>query len=254
MALTRRLTLAEWFLDHQLQHIQATRFHVPFYLDLDVTTLFGAWAEEERVPLTAIVVKAVGVWGARHPELNCMLFRGFWGQRVVEFDQVHINLPVVIRNKDGQHLSATVIRDADQLSLGEIRKTIREAATQDPTQLPVGRYLWGRRNTVFNRTRLRLIHWVVNRFPGFYVRAGGGGIGVSSLLNNRERVPYFAGARGANAVVVTPTSTREDDKGRTLLQLGVTLEHSILGGDALAASLGTLREIFENPKDAGLTP
>lgn len=255
MAKIRRLTLEEWFLDHQLRNIKAERFHIAFHLEVEITAIEDAWSQEDRLPLTAVVIKAVGLWCAQHPCLNRVLFRGLWGDRVVEFDRVNVNVPVMLRRDGIEQLSATIIQDADQKSLSDIRAELKEAINRDPMSLPVGRYVWGRSNTWWNRLRLRVIHWVVNRFPGFYVRAGGGGVGVSSLLHNREEgVVCMAAARGATAICVIPTSTRKDDLGRLFLQLGVTMEHSILAGDALTATFGTLRDILQRPGEHGLGP
>ncbi len=241
----RKLTLEEWFLMHQLEAVKRRNFHLPGRMDIDVTPLVMAWeAKGLTPPTTAILCKALGMLLRRHPEVNRMVCRTPWGARMVEFDYVAVNLPVLIRHQERTHLSATVIRDPDRLSLLEITHLLREARERKLADLPIGKLFITNRNTVWNRLHLRLLHFFVYNFPRVYLKHGGGGISLSSLMHSPDpgvelRCPSY----GPTALTVFACAVVRKEE-RHWLHLDIGFDHHALRGDQALGAVRTLGEIL----------
>ena len=109
MVRVRKLSLSEWFTDYQLFYASKSLTHLPGTIDVDVTKLVAA-AESSghRFSPTAVLVKAVALLLRDKPHLNRMLFHTFFGKRIAEFDEIRVNLPVIIANNGKPVLSAMV--------------------------------------------------------------------------------------------------------------------------------------------------
>lgn len=244
----RRPTLEEWFLELQLRAIVREHVHNPLATSFDVSRIRAVWGDR-RPPWTAIGVRAVGMLARAHPNLNRMAFRTPIGRRVVDFPYVTVNVPVLLRRSG--HVGACLVARTDERTVEEIATqlaTFRETELRD---LPVGRYFEGQRNTWWNRGQLRLMHWAAYALPWFYVRGGGGGVSVSSLLNHRAAPAVHGVALGPTGLTFTLTAVREEG-GRTLLDVGIAMDHTILTGNEVWEGMTTLRRILEGGE--GLAP
>jgi hypothetical protein len=249
----RRQTLEEWFLVHQLRHAARRHFHLPLFVEADVTALARAWGASP--PWSAVLVKALALTARAHPSINRAVFRTFWGTRVVELEgDRRVNLPVLVTDDAGrEHLSATVVERADERPIAEIREALRAARARRPADLPIGRLFVANRNTFLNRLRLRLIHFLVYNLPQLYVRKGGGGLSVSSLLYLAE--PGFRGwamSYGPTAFTAIAISVTGEPDGRTVMRVGVGYDHFALPGHEALDALRTLSRILAASDPADL--
>jgi hypothetical protein len=249
----RKPTLQEWFLAHQLKKLGRDHFYVPFDLDADITRVEEAYkAQGKPTPYTAIVVKALALAALRRPEINRMYLPTIFGPRVVEFDHISVNMPVIL-NPDGErHLGAVTVRDAHRLSIAEIRAAIRAAKAKKPEDMPVGRFVHGRKNNLWNRTRLRAIHFAVYNFPALLARESGG-LAVSSLISEAgEDCPTRPTAFGPTAFTACMSRVDRGNPGKTILHLGIGIDHSACRGDQAAAGVKALGEILSAKDDKDL--
>ncbi len=240
----RRQTLEEWFLVHQLRHAARHHFHLPLFVEADVSAVAKAFGSAP--PWTAVLVKALALTARVHPAINRAVFRTFWGTRVVEFDEVRVNLPVLVTDDAGRaHLSATVVERADERPVADVREALRAARARRPADLPIGRLFVANRNTLLNRLRLRLVHFAVYNLPHLYVRKGGGGLSVSSLLSLAE--PGFRGwamSYGPTAFTAIAISVTDEPDGRTVMRVGVGYDHFALPGHEALSALRTLSRVL----------
>lgn len=249
----RSPTLEEWFLAYQLERVKRDHFHLPFQQDVDVTPLHRAFASRgERLPVTALLIKALGMLARGHPEANRLVFRTPLGMRILEPAYVAVNVPVTYRSGDQEHLGAVVVRDPDAKSLGEIRAELRAARQRPLEELPVGRLVYGQPNTWWRRLRLRLVHDAVWGLPWLYERHGGGGLAVSSLMNLDSpdlRLRMIAYGPTALTVGCCHLEAVED---RQLLRLGIAYDHMALPGERGVALCKELGRILEGRRDGSL--
>lgn len=250
----RKPSLQQWFLAHQLRRIWSRHCHLPFDLDVDVSRVEAAYAATGRpTPYTAVLIKALALAAARVPAINRMYLPTVFGPKLLEFDHVSVNLPVVLDRGGGRQLGSTVIRDADRLTIREIRAAIREARRLRPEDLPVGRYVHGRSNTAWNRLRLRAIHFAVFNFPGLVLAHKAGGLSVSSLVGElREDLPVRAQAFGPTAFTVVFSHVDRSSPGKTVLRLGVGADHAALRGDEIASGMQALHDVLSARDDKDL--
>ncbi len=248
----RRQTLEEWFTDHQLQRIGRDHFHIPVGLNVDVTAVHHAWeAAGKRLPVTAMVIKALALTAREHPECNRTVFRTSLGTWVVDFEHTDVNVPVMIEHEGRSVLSAVVIHDAADKSVAAIHQEVREASQRDLSALPIGRHFIANRNTWFNRTKLRLVHWAVWNLPWAFERKRGGGLAVSSLIGAAsDTLDITAVSRGPHVLNVGVWTLRETD-GRQLLKLGIGYDHSGLGGQAMFRVMSTLDAVLRGDRFEG---
>ncbi|MBI4345669.1 MAG: hypothetical protein HY553_02365 [Elusimicrobia bacterium] len=243
----RRQTLQEWFLDYQLRHEWKRRFFNPVSLDVDVTALAEAYEAKGRpAPWSAIIVKAAALLAERVPAVNRVVFRTFYGTRVVDFDQIIVNFPM-LRSREGQPvLSAITIPEPHRLSIEMIRDVIRAGRRRKLSDTKVTKYVVGP-NTFLNRLRLKLLHATVVNFPHLYVKLGGGGLSVTSLLFlSDESVRCRVTPYGMTAMTIGALTVSREAGGRRLLHLGLGFDHTALRGDEGAVAAQTLARILQS--------
>ncbi len=248
----RRQNLEEWFTDHQLQALHRNHFHIPAHLDFDVSKLVAAYAEQDRrLPITAVMVKAMALLAKKHPEVNRTIFRTFLGTWVVEFDHIDVNVPVMIEHEGRRVLSATVVKDADTKTVAQINDEVKVASQRNLADLPIGSHFIANRNNLWNRTKLRLIHWAVWNLPWLYLSKRGGGMAVSSIV--QPTAPGFqlrVVSRGPHVWTIGLWTLEADENGRHILRAGVGYDHSALGGEAFITTTHSLNGILNG--DSGL--
>ncbi|MBI5201374.1 MAG: hypothetical protein HY925_07295 [Elusimicrobia bacterium] len=245
----RRQSLHEWFLDYQLRHEWKRRFYNPVSVDVDVTSLAEAYEARGRdVPWSAIVVKAAGLLAQRHPEVNRVVFRTFYGARVVDFDRITVNFPVLYPRDGESILGAIAIPEPQSLSVDQIRDHIRSGRRRKLEDTKVARWVLGK-NTFLNRLRLRAIHGAVNHFPRLYLKFGGGGVSVTSLLFlSDEDVKLRVTPYGPTAMTIGAITVSKEPDGRRLLRLGIGFDHTAVRGDQAVAAIQTMARLLQSPE------
>ena len=244
----RPQTLEEWFSQHQLSALARSHFYIPYDMEIDVSRIVEHYARiGQRAPMTAIVIKAVALAAREHPEINRAVLSTPFGTRVVQFDDVHVNLPVLASHAGQEHLSATVIKHADRLTVAEIVAEVRRAKERRLEQLPIGRKFIKNENTLRNRLELRLRHAAAYSVPALYQKFGGG-VSVSSLLRAKRdgvllRVPSF----GPTAISLCPGAVRSEH-GRSTLFMGVGYDHFALTGMQSIRALEHLGQLLVEAK------
>ena len=242
----RKLSLEEWFLNYQLSQIQKNHFHFPIELDADLTRLNREYKKRNQsLPITAVLIKAVGLLANRYPVINRMYFKTLFGERLVQFPYVSVNLPLLIQSSEQKHLSAITIANADQLSISEIRNLISEGRSRPLETLPILRRVIKSRNHFMNRWILKRIHDLVFRFPALYLKKKGGGISVSSLMNisdkNGSTRPY---SFGSTALTVCASSALPGPDHQLTLKIGMGFDHYALSGHEAVEAIAGLGKIL----------
>jgi hypothetical protein len=233
----RKPDLEEWFLAHQMRSLVRRHAHLPGSLECDITGIARrAAARGARLSYPAIVIKALAMAAARVPEINRCYVPTLLGDRVVEFDHISVNVPVALREGGGRHLFGAVIRHADRLSASEIAAKLREAQNTPLDETRLTKYVARKPNNLMWRSILRGVHFASYNLPVWHKLAGG--LSVSSLLTHRGDPPRArAVSFGPTAVTVLVCNVRSAPRDKTILELGLGVDHAALGG--LAARRGT---------------
>lgn len=234
----RKATLEEWFLIYQLDKIKKNHFHLPFYLTVDISKVAEHFKTKgEKLPLTALMIKAAGLLCEKHKEVNRIVFKTFYGVRVFDPKYISVNLPVMIKSEGQSFLAATVLENVNTSNIEAINKEIKSALTQDLSDLKIGKYVYKKRNNFINRFRLKFIHTLINQFPKVYEHFGGGAIAVSSLMNhNLEDFDMSMMAYGPTAFTICSCNHMEEN-GKDLLKVGIAYDHFAFSGEkAIEAS------------------
>jgi hypothetical protein len=249
---TRKPTLDEWFLAHQLRSMGRDFFFNPCTLEADVTAIVERHrARGQRLSYPALVVKALALTAVEVPEINRAYVRTPLGDRVIEFDHVSVNLPVALREQGQTFLSAIVVRDAERLSVAAITEQIRQAQARPVDETRVTKIVARRPNNLWWRTVLRGIHFAAYRWPGMGAM-GAGGLSVSSILDHGDDPPLRAVSFGPTAMTVLITGVRKGDDGSHRLELGLGMNHVAMSGLTLARMSRVLRDLLSSRDPAQL--
>jgi hypothetical protein len=240
-----RLTLDEWFLIHQLDKIKKDHFHLPFLSDVKITSLHQKYSNaQEKTPVTAILVKALGHLAYEYPEINQMIFRTFWGIKKLRPEYISINLPIMVHTDGKRVLSAITIKEPQTKSVQKIQEEIRSHKYKERKDLPIGKFHIGKKNNFFNRLRLRLIHWSVYNFPQIYEKYKGGTMALSSLMNlDNENWETTLVAYGPSSITLGCCNIHTKNN-ETYLKLSCSYDHMIGGGEIGMKALKKLNEIL----------
>lgn len=249
----RKLSLNEWFLYHQLRYIEAQHFHVDSILEVDFTAIAQAWKphlpSETLPPLTFLLVKAAGLLLKHEPEINRQFSQSLWGPRLIESQNRAVNVPVMMHYDGEDYLSVTTIQDADSKSIGAIKAEVRAFFKTPKEDLIVGKYILGKPNHVFNRLRLRAIHYLVNHWPQLLVKHRAGLISVSSLLNlDHQGTHVTMQGRGPGAFSITLSHY---DTERQQMRIGISWDHFTSTGMVGTRAGITLCRILQNELEPG---
>ena len=141
-----------------------------FSVELDALESLRKEYSRRVQPITylPLYVKATALAVQRNPQANAILFRKLFGLRIVQFEQVDVNLPIT-RKVDGRWITFIgTVRNAAAKSLAQIQQEI--SAYQ---RCPPGESFAIRRLLRFARMPLwlaQLVHWRMTRSPEFYIR------------------------------------------------------------------------------------
>jgi pyruvate/2-oxoglutarate dehydrogenase complex dihydrolipoamide acyltransferase (E2) component len=141
-----------------------------FAVELEnVETLRKEYSRRVR-PITylPIYVKATALAVQHNPEANAILFRKWFGLRIVQFEQVDVNLPIT-RQVGGRWITfIATIRNAAGKSLADIQDELTAYQRSPPLEnFAIRRFLR------FDRMPLwlaRFVHWRMTRSPESYIR------------------------------------------------------------------------------------
>jgi hypothetical protein len=233
----RKPDLEEWFLAHQMRSLVRKHAHLPGSVECDISAIARrAAARGQRLSYPAIVIKALAMAAVQVPEINRCYVPTMLGDRVVEFDHVSVNVPVALREGGGRHLFGALIRHADRLSASEIAAELRKAQDTPLDDTRLTKYVARKPNNLLWRSILRGVHLASYNLPVWHKLAGG--LSVSSLLNHRGEPPRArAVSYGPTALTVLLCNVRPAPGDKTILDLGIGLDHAALGG--LGARRGT---------------
>jgi pyruvate/2-oxoglutarate dehydrogenase complex dihydrolipoamide acyltransferase (E2) component len=124
-------------------------------------------------PITSlpILIKATALAVAQVPQANSVLFKRWFGHRIVRFAHVDVNVPIT-RSAESEVLTFLVIvRRANEKSLVEIQDQLEYAAKGPPDKVPeIVRITKASR---LPRVGWWAYHWLMTRSPTFYVKNGG---------------------------------------------------------------------------------
>ncbi|MEM6931662.1 MAG: hypothetical protein AAF602_32325 [Myxococcota bacterium] len=247
----RRPTLDEWFNAYQHRHITREHSFMPGFVSVDVTAVVRDWeARGERAPFPAILAKAAALAAVEHPQANRLYLRTLWGDRVAELDGVHINLPMRMRHGERHVLTVNVLRDADRRSVAELRDEIWGHVRGGLGGTTLTKLVATRPNTWYWRLVLRVLHFVVWRWP--LVPRYGGAITVTcpTTVPREGRPRWFTGPSPTALLIALSEVRKEAD--RTWLDLGVMADHLVLDGVDGLAFADTFADILEGKRGVEL--
>lgn len=237
----RKLSLQEWFLIYQLQKIEKNHAHLPFILKVDTSALEKHF--NEKVPYTTILVKAVSLWQETSPITKKQVFKTIFGLRLYENLTGNVNVPILLNHEGNPYMSVMTIKNAKNKSLSEIQNEFAEYSKSNPKDLFIGRRMLGKKNNFFNRSRLRLIHFIVNSFPQIQQKYEVGTASVSSLIKfSKPDVNLVTTAKGPGAFSLCVSSV---DSVNNKLELGISWDHQTGDGHEAAKACFKLAEILQ---------
>lgn len=244
----RHPTLEEWFLAYQLDRVKRDHFHLTLDMEADVTRLVQDHADAgARLPVTAVLVKAMALLAREQPEVNRVVFRTLLGMRILEPSYVAVNVPVVLADGTGEHLSGTVVQEPGGMALAEIRDELRAARMRPIADLRIGRLVYGQPNTWWRRLRLRLLHDALQGLPSVYERAGAGALAVTTTMG---RAPAGTLVGFGPTALTLGCCHQEEAEGRSLLRLGLAWDHAALSGVQATRAGQRLSEILRGADPA----
>lgn len=241
----RALTLDEWFTYYQLRHIDKHHFHLSSFVEADLSVVRQAYADAGvRFPLSSVLIKALALTLRHEPGINRQVLYTPWGApRMRQAENCAVNVPVRLTYDGQDYVSVTIIRDADQKSVAEIKAEIKAFYQKDPKDLPVGKYVVGKPNTFFNRLRLKSIHWLVNHVPALHDRFNAGTASMSSLLNlEHQGTEVCVIGRGPGAFSITASHF---DETTARLRLALAWDHYTGPGSTGIGAAMTLCRILQ---------
>ena len=241
----RKQTLNEWFTTYQLRSIGRQHFHLPVLQDVDVTSIAAHYIGQS-VPWTTVCIQVFSAAARAYSPLNRMVFHTPFGMRVVEPSYIALNIPVLLRGVDPEYLSATTLENADQKTIHQLHSEIRTAASRKPSDLPIGKLIIGKPNTFLNRLRLRVVHAIVYASPRAFLKYRAGALSFSSLfMFHRPGLSVRPVSYGPTGVTLCGMSVVQTPEGKSILKLGVGVDHYALSGAEGARALSEIARQFE---------
>lgn len=240
----RSLNLAEWFLKFQLSYIDQNYNHLNSFLEIDISKIIDHYEETKtKIPMSSILIKACGLWQEECPNINKQIFNTIFGYKLYQCDNFAVNVPVLLNTETGPYMSVTCITNANEKSIREIKLDLKKHLGKDPKTLPVGKYLIGKSNNIFNRCRLKMIHFMVNNFPSIQNKLKVGTISVSSLLNlDHENTDSTFIAKGPGSMSLCVCGFSIVNK---RMRLGIAWDHATGNGYEGVGAVQKLAKILQ---------
>ena len=249
-----KLSLQQWFLNYQLRAIQKKHVFNPIFIEADITKLEHLYKQRDQKPhYTSILIKALAMTAQEHPKINRALFSRPWGDCLVTPPTINVNFPHYITDENQDYLIASTVISANEKSVTEIRDFIRTACRKKLSETIVAKH-FKKKNSLWMRTYLKLIHFVAYNFPRLYLQKNGGGLSVSSLLNHAEdNFRCTPIAFGPTAMTLSSCSVVTESDGRRVMRLGLAWDHCTGEGNDLILSVKTLTKILQGDRENALS-
>lgn len=245
----RKLSLEEWFLRKQLLGLRKRHFFLPGTLTLDLGKLTDFYGGADKIPLTAIAIKAAAMIRELHPHSHRMVFSTFFGPRILEFSESRVSVPVLIHENGKVHLSAAVIKNAEKKSVSSLRDELKALQARPLSTFPVASYVARKPNLFWNRWMLGLLEYIAYRSPTLYSKKGGG-IVVSTVFSKGTFGSDMAPtAFGPTALTISGCSVFQEGS-RSLVRFGVSYDHTALLAFEAVAALRAFQILLESPDSA----
>ena len=203
-------------------------------------------AYSQRVrPITTlpILVKATALAVAQVPQANSVLFKRWFGHRVVRFTDVDVNVPITRLVRDEAVTFLVIVRKANEKTLAEIQDQLEHALKSPPEQVAeIGRITKASR---LPRLGWWVYHWLMTRSPAFYVK-NGGTCGLT-VMNESWGDQFFP--IGPTTCVFSVGGTRAEAVVRDEQVVVQRMAHVCLGADNYVLSgpqAATLARAFQN--------
>jgi len=178
---------------------RAQRHHCLGYgtFSVDLTCLERHRKQYSRrvTPITYVplYLKATALAIQRNPEANAILFKKPFGLRIVQFEQVDVNLPITRMLGDRPITFIGTVRNAAGKSLAEIQDELLQYQRRPPDEsFAIRRILRFARMPLW---MARLAHWRMTRSPSHYIR----NVGTCG-------VTFLEGERGDSFFPIAPTT------------------------------------------------
>jgi len=202
-------------------------------------------------PITSlpILVKATALAVAQVPQANTILFKSWFGHRMVRFTDVDVNVPVT-RSIDGELLTFLVIvRKANRKTLGEIQDQLKHVLESPPDQVAeITRLTTAAR---FPRLGWWLYHWLMTRSPAFYVKNGG--TCALTVMNESWGDHFFPIGPTTCVFSVSgprPEAVVEDNEivVRRMVHVCLGADNYVMSGPQAAAVARAFQALLQEPK------
>lgn len=227
-------------------------------LELDVTEararIEAMQRQGRRVSLFAFVVTAIARALSEHRSLNAIRC----GRRILEFEDVDVNIPVELPAAEGPIPHQLVVRRAAHKDAEQIYGELEAARQRHAVSEPIGR------ESTWNRTLMRWLGWVprfvrlwvmrrlmsaplsVKRWAGTaFVTSVGKFASVPGFV-----IPFAAGPIATSfalgSVVDKPVLRGQDLRNRAFLAVTVAVSHDIVDGGAAGRFVRRLQELVES--------
>ena len=203
----------------RLTNSVATIPHFFITVSVDATALeqfrAGLNAPDQRLSVTAFILKAVGLALREFPDFNSSTD----GQSIQHHTQVNVGLAVAVDNG----LLVVVLRDTDKLSLPEIHRTAGSLAERARAGKLRADEMTGSSFTISNLGRLG-----VDSF--------------SAIIN-----PGESGILAVGSIIESPVVLDGTIAVRSLMKLTLSADHRIVDGVQAARFLNLIRQQLESP-------
>ena len=225
-------------------------------LEIDITeprkTLANLKESGHHASLFAFVVKSIATALTEHRELNSMRS----GNRVIEFEDIDINVPVELDSSGEKTPRQVVIRNAACKSVEEIWEEIHAAKERFQTAGNTGEEdQWAlstmQRLFILPKFLLAILVRTLQGNP-FNVKRMSGTTFVTSVTMpgiSGFAVPYIIGPRAVSfalgSVVKKPAVVDQEIMSREILSMTVVFNHDIVDGAPAARFARRLKELLE---------
>lgn len=239
-------TVDEWFLSKQLKAINKG-LHLPFKMKSDVTVFAKHYRDQnKRPPYTALLVKAASQLIHEMPEINRACFHTFYGLRLVNPNYNAVNLPLMVEIDGKSVVTGITIEDAYKKSCEQIREEIKSKRPTSFDRIPLNKIIHCGRFKLWQKLKLRMLLFLFSNLPKLYLKKGGGGISVSSLLNLAQKNNIVEmSAYGMTTLTISSCSIETNDESDThKICVGVAFDHLVTHGAIGTGAIIRLNEII----------
>ncbi|MCO4743732.1 MAG: 2-oxo acid dehydrogenase subunit E2 [Proteobacteria bacterium] len=250
---TRKLTSMRMMIYDMLKRTR--EYHAPTLatFEWDVTDTLARIeelrAKDVRVSMASLLIKATGEVIAKNERLRTRVYHTALGPREVTYDETSCNLIVSREGPDGYVLFASVIRDVPSLSVLDIADEVRRIKSTPFEELEEGKALMRLKH--LPRALTKLHDYKVRSDPAYFIKHFGS-YGLSATMHRDSgltggAVPgpgtlFFPSRIGDQPVVVNGEIVI-----RTMLVLGLSVDHQITDGLEHIAAAMHLKKLVENP-------